>query len=131
MEYDEEPYDPRFKRFVIALICVPISILILRASLSYYADVAICLRPLRIVSHQDRTNAAVTFLKSEHSLDWSKRYGGGQTEVEALLALNTANCCTVTNRGHASEDGNISFFSTLFQGKSHVVDAGMRPHFHE
>lgn len=108
-----------------------------RAALSYYADVSICLSPLKIVTHQDRINAAIKKAQDPEFLKIVREgpfwHGGpeeriyGEAAYNHFLKLNSKSCCKVTRKALVG-DVAVSFRSTLLNEMSHAVDMGIAQH---
>jgi hypothetical protein len=107
-----------------------------RAALAYYADVSICFSPLKIVSYQDRIDAAVKHAKRLEYLEWiryPKNYlsdkkaalAYSEFSYQYLLSIDPKSCCKVLRRAIVN-DRAITFKTTLLKDLSHGVDLGLK-----
>ena len=126
------------RRIILVGAAIPLVLLggwLGRAALSYYADVSICFSPLKIVSHQDRIDAAVRKAQDPKYLTIVRKgpfwHGGreeriyGEAAYRHFVTLDPRACCRVTRNAVVGEAGAITFASTLLHEMSHAVDMGI------
>lgn len=114
--------------FIIgSIILIAVSLCFGRALLSYELDIAICFRPVKLVSKEERITSAVRYLQDPVTVsrlrELSKINGGPFSESD-LQSLNPKSCCKVRNKGWVGED-KVTIASILKGGISHSVDTAI------